>query len=468
MKSGPANSANAQRNRPRALQRQAETAAVLVDCLCAAAAVAAAYWTRARIGPPWLPELRHPFDVYLGAMPWVCLLWLVTAYHSSLYRVPLASLGLQIGKLARGTSLAALVLAAASFLSHFDYSRAMLLMFWGYLTVFEMVGRGLVATAVARAAARCGPVRAVIVGTGDLARIVAEKLARAHLPGYECLGFVAADGDAAGDVVGQLRELPQIVRAYHVEEVFVASPSADADAVLEAVDRCEDEPVTFFLVAGPLQALAGPGIVAELSELPVIELPGRRSPGLGYMVAKRAMDIIAAAVLLLLFSPLLLVIAWLIRRETGASALFVQERVGYRGRLFKMYKFRTMRPDAHPYAEAPRDPYDPRVTPTGRWLRRYSLDELPQLLNVIKGDMSLVGPRPEMPFIVERYKPWQRRRLEAKPGITGLWQIMGRKDIPLVDNIEYDFYYLRHQSLLLDIEILLRTIPAVLSGRGAY
>jgi len=133
-----------------------------------------------------------------------------------------------------------------------------------------------------------------------------------------------------------------------------------------------------------------------------------------------------------------------------------------------MLKFRTMRLDAEPYAHSPEGPRDDRVTPLGRWLRKYSLDELPQLLNVLRGDMSLVGPRPEMPFIVAQYEPWQRRRLDAVPGLTGLWQILGRKDLPLRDNIEYDFYYIRNQSLLLDLAIFLRTIPIVIFGKGAY
>jgi lipopolysaccharide/colanic/teichoic acid biosynthesis glycosyltransferase len=127
-----------------------------------------------------------------------------------------------------------------------------------------------------------------------------------------------------------------------------------------------------------------------------------------------------------------------------------------------------MRTETDPYCPAPTESDDPRVTRFGRFLRRTSLDELPQLLNVLRGEMSLVGPRPEMPFIVEKYEPWQRRRLDVKPGITGLWQVIGRKNLPLHLNMEYDLYYIKNQSLLLDIEILLKTIPAVFMGRGAF
>jgi len=120
------------------------------------------------------------------------------------------------------------------------------------------------------------------------------------------------------------------------------------------------------------------------------------------------------------------------------------------------------------FQEAPENPDDPRITRAGRFLRKYSLDEIPQLLNVFRGEMSMVGPRPEMPFIVEKYEEWQRRRLCVKPGITGLWQIVGRKKLPLYRNLEYDFYYIRNQSLMLDLIILWKTIPAVLFGKGAF
>src|SRR5690606_6009638 len=124
--------------------------------------------------------------------------------------------------------------------------------------------------------------------------------------------------------------------------------------------------------------------------------------------------------------------------------------------------------DSRAYQIAPVENSDPRVTRVGRWLRKTSLDEFPQFINVLLGDMSMVGPRPEMPFIVQQYEPWQRRRLDVKPGITGLWQVIGRKNLPLHLNMEYDFYYIMNQSLLLDIEILIRTVPAVLKGRGAF
>ena len=201
--------------------------------------------------------------------------------------------------------------------------------------------------------------------------------------------------------------------------------------------------------------------------LPVIAFRGAELPPAGQW-AKRVLDLVLGSVASLVLLVPALVFAALIRLDSPGPALFVHERVGRGGRRFRMLKFRTMRRDADAYAEAPIDQSDPRVTRMGAWLRRTSLDEIPQFLNVLRGDMSLVGPRPEMPFIAEKYVPWQAARLRVKPGVTGLWQVAGRKNLPLHYNLEYDFYYVSNQSLPLDAEILLRTLPAVLLGKGAY
>ena len=191
-------------------------------------------------------------------------------------------------------------------------------------------------------------------------------------------------------------------------------------------------------------------------------------PGIIYTLCKEAMDKTLALAAILATLPLWAVIVLFIRTDSEGRAMFAHERVGKDGKHFKMYKFRTMFKEADPNGYAPIKEDDPRVTKVGSLLRRWSLDELPQLWNVLKGDMSLVGPRPEMPFIVENYKPWQRERLKVKPGITGIWQIVGRKDMPLKDNIEYDFYYIDNRSLILDLAILLKSLPAIIMRKGAY
>jgi exopolysaccharide biosynthesis polyprenyl glycosylphosphotransferase len=176
-----------------------------------------------------------------------------------------------------------------------------------------------------------------------------------------------------------------------------------------------------------------------------------------YRIAKRVFDVCVSLILLCILSPLLTVIALLVRLGSTGPVLFSQERCGINGRLFTMYKFRSMRPDSPRYEASPRNSADPRITTVGRFLRRTSLDELPQLLNVLIGDMSLVGPRPEMPFIVGKYDAKQRQRLQVIPGITGLWQLSADRDLHIHENLQYDLYYIRHRSFFFDFALLVHT-----------
>lgn len=197
------------------------------------------------------------------------------------------------------------------------------------------------------------------------------------------------------------------------------------------------------------------------------------------MVAKRVLDVIASSIALVVLSPLLIGIAVAVRATSPGLALFRQARVGLNKRPFAMYKFRTMVQDAEARrgeladrneADGPlfKMRQDPRVTRVGGFLRRYSLDEWPQLWNILIGDMSWVGPRPPTPDEVERYEPWHRRRLEVTPGLTGLWQVLGRSDTSFDEMVRLDIYYAESWSIGLDLRIILQTIPAVLAGRGAY
>jgi exopolysaccharide biosynthesis polyprenyl glycosylphosphotransferase len=183
-----------------------------------------------------------------------------------------------------------------------------------------------------------------------------------------------------------------------------------------------------------------------------------------YAVVKRIADLVCSSILLLLLAPLLALIAILVHLDSPGPALFVQKRVGLNGALFEMYKFRSMFVDAAKYALSPTSSSDPRITRIGRFLRRASLDELPQLINVFMGTMSLVGPRPEMPFIVEGYDARQRQRLMVIPGITGPWQLSADRAFPIHSNIEYDLYYIRNRTLLMDIAILIHTLFFAIRG----
>ncbi|MFB3117887.1 MAG: sugar transferase, partial [Myxococcota bacterium] len=229
----------------------------------------------------------------------------------------------------------------------------------------------------------------------------------------------------------------------------------------------EDLGMTFRVVTNLFEVLTAGTPIDLVDDLPLVRL-GHQRPHPFYEPIKRVVDIVGASIGMILLGPAMLWCARRIVRESPGPAIFRHERVGRDGKIFQIHKFRTMYADVEDYAVAPTEASDSRITPFGRFLRVTSLDELPQLFNVLKGEMSLVGPRPEMPFIADTYDEWQRRRLSVKPGITGLWQILGRKDLPMHENLQYDFYYIRNRSLAHDLSIMVRTIGAVLSRRGAF
>lgn len=258
-----------------------------------------------------------------------------------------------------------------------------------------------------------------------------------------------------------------------VDEVHLAGPTPEALSDIAA--RCEELGVPYSLDA----RFAGPRMSAHLHELdglPVLSFDAAAPTP--ERLAKRALDVALALPLLLLAAPVLALSALAIRAHDGAPALLRQERVGRHGRRFAMWKLRTMTPDAEAAHEALRaegghtapafkPDRDPRITPVGHWLRRFSVDELPQLLNVLRGEMSLVGPRPPLPSEVARYERWQLRRLSVPPGMTGLWQVSGRADLPFERWMALDLEYVDRWSLGMDLWLLLRTVPAVLGGAGA-
>ena len=186
-----------------------------------------------------------------------------------------------------------------------------------------------------------------------------------------------------------------------------------------------------------------------------------------YLAIKRITDIALSSIFLLIAMPFFIIIPFLIKIDSQGKVFIIQKRIGFKGKEFYIYKFRTMKKYVDLYKISPTNNFDSRITKFGRFLRRFSLDEIPQLYNVLKGEMSLVGPRPEMPFIVLKYSDNEKKRLSVKPGLTGLWQIKARKDIPLYKNLDYDFEYINNQSVLFDLKIILKTIPALIKGKGS-
>jgi exopolysaccharide biosynthesis polyprenyl glycosylphosphotransferase len=263
-----------------------------------------------------------------------------------------------------------------------------------------------------------------------------------------------------------------------IDEVIIALSSVGREEILSIGDQCQQQGATFKIVPDLYELSLTRVDMNNLRGIPLIGLRQNTIRGLN-LAMKRTLDIIVASGVLVLFSPVWLALAIAIKIDSPGPVLFWQRRLGKDEQPFSVCKFRSMRQDAEALLERliqqnevswplfkMRD--DPRLTRVGRFLRRTSLDEIPQFWNVLKGEMSLVGPRPPIPAEVENYEPWQRRRLEAAPGITGLWQVSGRSEIPFDEMVMLDIYYIDNWSLGLDLQILFRTVPAVLTGHGAY
>jgi exopolysaccharide biosynthesis polyprenyl glycosylphosphotransferase len=313
----------------------------------------------------------------------------------------------------------------------------------------------------------------LIYGTGDTARRLQKKFVLVPTLGLNLRGFVTDEPHEVGrriervPVLGTGEELDFLVRSHKVSEVFVAIPEANEEHVIEVVDALERMGVAYHLVPRFYHLMSHKLRIQTLDSIPLITRI-ERQPNLLQSALKRTLDVAFACAILLVGAPLFLITAALIRRASKGPVFFRQTRIGKDGKPFDIVKFRTMYAEASGAGPKPRSKDDPRLTPIGRWLRRYSLDELPQVINVLLGDMSIVGPRPEMPYIVERYGPLERERLRVKPGLTGLWQISYARGEAIHENMEYDIYYIEHQSLLLDLVIIALTGFAVVKGTGAY
>ena len=315
----------------------------------------------------------------------------------------------------------------------------------------------------------------LIYGSGQSARWLQRKFLLVPTLGLRLVGLVV-DRDRADDVgkvierspvLGTVDDLEQVVGAHKVSEVFVAAPEASEERLLEVIERIEALGVTFRVVPRFYHLMSQRVRIENFHSIPLISRPDRRVSALT-SVAKRLLDVIFALSVLVLAAPVFLVAAIMIRRESQGPVFFKQVRIGLDGRPFSMFKFRTMFQHLSGDAPAPDTPEDPRITRVGRLLRRYSLDELPQFINVLIGNMSVVGPRPEMPFIVDKYGARERERLRAKPGITGLWQISYARQEAIHENLDYDIYYVENRSVLLDIVIIVLTCFAVVKGTGAH
>lgn len=328
-----------------------------------------------------------------------------------------------------------------------------------------------------------GERRLLVVGSGRLGKMIMQHIAASPNLGYSIVGFLHDMHEPAGDfgrfrMLGTLDDLALVIRSMQVDEVIIALPSELHQQTIRSVRLCERLGASFMLVPELYELSLSRIDMVAIEGIPLLGIK-QKPLNTVQRALMRVTDIIGAVLVLLLGSPIWLCFALLIKLTSPGEIILRQTRVGVGGRSFTCYKFRSMYKNAEQVlasllaqneAQGPlfKMKDDPRVTPIGKFLRRTSLDEIPQLFNVIKGDMSLVGPRPPLPREVAQYEEWQKGRLAMKPGLTGLWQVRGRSDLSFDEGVLMDLYYIENWSLRLYYQILMRTVPAVLFSRGAY
>jgi exopolysaccharide biosynthesis polyprenyl glycosylphosphotransferase len=377
------------------------------------------------------------------------------------------------------------IVVITTMIHQWDWSRGLMVYLWVLVIILLVSGRAIYRLAQAALYRRgVGVRRLLVVGANDVARMVMQSVMQRPDLGYQLAGFVGDRGFPLLQDFGRFRalgtvdDIPDMVEAGQIDEIIVALPASAHEEIAPILGICERHGVGLKLIPDLFEMSLGRVRIDELAGIPLLDVKDRALRRLE-RAAKRAVDIVVAAVLMIITLPLVLVISTLIRLESGGPTLLQQTRVGVGGKKFHCLKFRTMRRDAleiqkslDEFNEADGPLFkmrnDPRCTAVGRRLRQWSLDELPQIWNVLVGDMSLVGPRPPLPEEVARYDARQVRRLEVKPGMTGIWQVNGRSDLGFDEMITMDLYYVQNWTLILDIKILSRTIVAVLRRHGAY
>jgi exopolysaccharide biosynthesis polyprenyl glycosylphosphotransferase len=427
----------------------------------------------AEIQDPIVPSLLYP----VFAFTWAGILLLHSVYDGrrNLYIFD------EITSLTIASSLAAVSLAGMLYLSFRDVSRVLFLAFV-LIAYTSLLAWRLFARLLFRLKPRESQIRRVlIVGAGPVGRELETQIQRHPYLGLEVVGFLDDDSTKliqGPGILGASFHARRVITQRKVDDVVIALPRHAHKRVNQLVAELHKLPVKVWAIPDYFHLALHKATVEEFAGIPMLDL---RAPALNeyQRMIKRVFDLAITCLLLIPALPLMGLIGIAILLDSPGPIIFSQPRVGENGKLFQMHKFRTMVKDADRQLRKVirktndgkiihKTNNDPRVTRFGHFLRRTSLDELPQLFNVLKGEMSMVGPRPELPFLVEQYEPWQRKRFSVPQGITGWWQVNGRSDKPMHLNTEDDLYYIHNYSLLLDLQILFKTIWVVLRGKGAF
>ena len=412
------------------------------------------------------------------AIVWILIFLLLSVYdgRKNLYAVD------EFASISVGTLLAAVSLAGLLYFTFRDVSRLLFITFILIAFTLMVAWRILVRISFRlRSSSAIQNRKVLIIGAGPVGRDLEERVKQYPYMGLNLIGFLddnASKRKSEIDILGNLKSARQLILEQKVDDVIIALPQRAHKEVNRLVSTLHDLPVKVWVIPDYFHLALHKANIEEFAGIPMLDL---RAPALTdyQRLLKRGFDLILTIFLLPVSLIIMGSITLAIRLEGPGPIIFRQKRVGENGRMFAMFKFRTMVVDAENIRHTVetfdsdgqlihKSDQDPRVTRVGRILRKTSLDELPQLLNILRGEMSLVGPRPELPYLVEKYEPWQRKRFAVPQGITGWWQVNGRSDKPMHLHTEDDLYYVQNYSLLLDIQILFKTILVVLRGKGAF
>ncbi len=458
-------------------------ALALTDMLLAGLAFCAGYWVRRWI--PWpdpAQNMGQLLDYTTPVLTHVVSIVVVFAF-ARLYRVArtpsridefYSVFGATTVSTLMGVAISSLVFK--DIMLEMDYSRGVILYGWGLSIVLITLGRAAhthLRFQLRRRGWGCD--RLLIVGTGEVGRMVYQKVQSNPGLGYSVAGFVATNGSApeppmGEEVLGDASQLASLIDEHRIDEVIIALPEATHQEILTLLSECERGKVTIKVFPDVFQIMASPVGIGDLGGLPLVTVRDLALRGWRRFV-KRLMDICGAAFGLVVLSPVMLFVAILIKLDSRGPVFYVQDRMGLDAKPFKMLKFRSMDQNAEASGPGWTVENDPRVTRLGRLIRRINVDELPQLINVLMGEMSLVGPRPERPVYVNQFRraiPRYMDRHWEKAGLTGWAQVNGlRGDTSIAERTKYDLWYIENWSLLLDVKILIRTLFNVFQSSAA-
>lgn len=456
-------------------------ATIIFDMLLIAASFYIAYAIRD------LYEGLYFFSSYYWLIPFLVLTWSVSLYVLGMYQsFRLRSLGRMLSVILRAGITVFIVFGCVTYLFKLSYiSRTLIAAVFMVTIVLLTIEKVILLLLLHRLRAKGFNFRNIlVVGTGERAKRFVEKVKKHREYGLNILGIIDEDQSRVGQdiggykVVGDFQFIPDILLSTAVDHVIFIVPRASLDKIQPVILTCETLGVSVSVAVDLFQTQFTKPRQDVMLGVPLLTFE-TTSDKHQALIFKRIIDIIVSALALVILAPIFVVIAAIIKSTSNGPAVFSQERSSVNGRRFKLYKFRTMDKDAegklndlmvHNQMDGPafKMDNDPRVTPVGKFLRKSSLDELPQFYNVLRGDMSLIGPRPPLPSEVEKYDFWQRRRLSMRPGLTCLWQVSGRNKIKDFDEwARLDLRYIDEWSPLLDTKIFLKTIPTVLFGIGA-